>query len=91
VQTLQALWDNDFVPIAMGAQILLLAAGLSIVRHGAFHKAFGWVAIVLGVIGLTPIGFVAVLAGGLWLVVLAVLLMLRARPAAPAGGVSATP
>ncbi len=48
VQGLQALWDNDFVPFAVGSQVLWLGAGLSIVRHGALPKWLGWVAIVFG-------------------------------------------
>ena len=49
VQALQALWDNDFMPIAIGLVVLLLlASGLSIVRYGALPKWLGWVAIVLG-------------------------------------------
>ena len=48
-QALQALWDNDFLPIALGSTVMLLATGLSIVRHGALPKWLGWIAIVLGV------------------------------------------
>src|ERR671910_2529551 len=38
VQALQALWDNDFLPIALGGALFMLASGLSIVRHGAPAK-----------------------------------------------------
>ena len=41
--------------------MLLLATGLSIVLYGALPKWLGWIAILLGVIGLTPIGFFAFL------------------------------
>ena len=88
VQTLQALWDNDFLPFALGSQVLWFAVGLSIVRHGALPKWLGWVAIVFGVLSLTPIGFFAFLAGGLWILVVSIILTQRARaggaPAAPA-------
>jgi hypothetical protein len=79
VQALQALWDNDFLPLAMGTQVLLLAAGLSIVRHGALPKALGWIAIVLAILSLTPLGFAAFVGGGLWIAVASVLLTLRER------------
>jgi hypothetical protein len=79
VQTLQALWDNDWPPLALGAATLLLASGLSIALYGALPKWLGWVAILLGVIGLTPIGFVSFLAGGIWILIVSVLLTLRAR------------
>ena len=87
MQTLQALWDNDFLPIAMGTQIFLLASGLSIVRHGALAAWMGWVAIALGILGLTPIGFAAFLGGAVWIAVVSVMLALRAR----SGGTTAQP
>ena len=88
VQTLQALWDNDFLPFALGSQVLWFAAGISIVRHGALPKWLGWVAIVFGVASLTPIGFFAFVAGAVWILVVSILLSQRARgvpgsPAAP--------
>ena len=81
VQALQALWDNDFVPIALGALVFLISAGLSIVRHGALPKWLGWVALLLAVIGFTPIGFVAFIGTGLWIAVVSVMLTLRTRRA----------
>lgn len=83
VQALQALWDNDFVPFALGALIFLIATGISVVRHGALPKWLGWVALVLAVIGFTPIGWVAFLGAGLWIAVVSVLLTVRA-PSSPA-------
>jgi hypothetical protein len=83
VQTLQALWDNDFIPIAMGVITLLLSSGLAILRTGALPKWLGWVAIVLVVLGLTPAGFIAFLGGAVWIAIVSVMLTLRAREAAP--------
>jgi hypothetical protein len=87
VQTLQALWDNDFLPFAVGAQVLWFAVGISIVRHGALPKWLGWVAILFGVLSLTPIGFFAFFAGLVWILIISILLTQHARsgPAAPAG------
>ncbi len=56
VEALSALWSNDFLPFAMGLQVFLLATGLSIVRHGVLPKWIGWIAIVLAVVAVTPIG-----------------------------------
>jgi hypothetical protein len=84
LQTLQALWDNDFLPLALGTELLLLAAGLSIVRHRALAPWMGWVAIVIGVLGLTPAGFAAFLGGGIWIAVASVMLAMRARGSAAA-------
>jgi len=86
VQALQALWDNDFIPIMLGVLLFLWGTGLSIVRSGALPRWLGWVIIVLAVIGLTPIGFASVIASALLVLVLSIVLSLRARrPAAEAG------
>ena len=79
VQALQALWDNDWPPLILGASVLMIASGLSIALYGALPKWWGWIGIVIGVVGLTPIGFVAFPGGGLWIVVTSVLLTVRAR------------
>ena len=79
VQALQALWDNDFLPLAMGAGVFLFASGLSIVRHGALPKWLGWAGILFGVMSLTPIGFAGIIGGGVWILVVSVLLTLRFR------------
>jgi hypothetical protein len=83
VQALQALWDNDFVPIALGILVFLIATGLSIVRYGVLPKWLGWVALVLAVIGFTPLGFIAFLGTGIWIAIVSVMLAMRARPASP--------
>jgi len=79
VQALQALWDNDWLPLALGTCLFLLASGLSIVRHGALPQWLGYIAIVLGVISLTPIGFVGFLGGAVWIAVTSVLMTLALR------------
>lgn len=83
VQSLQALWDNDFVPLALGCILFLLGTGLSIVRSGVLPKWSGWVMIVLGVLGLTPIGFVAAIGAALVVLVLSIALSVRARRPTP--------
>ncbi len=82
VQSLQALWDNDFIPIALGIMLLFLSVGLSVVRYGVLPKWLGWVAIVLAVLSFTPVGFFAFPLGGIWVIVVSVLLAVRAREAA---------
>lgn len=84
VQALQALWDNDFLPIALGTAAFLLATGLSIVRSGVLPKWLGWVMVVLGVIGFTPVGFVSAIGAALLVLVLSIMLSMRARSATPA-------
>ncbi len=84
VQALQALWDNDFMPLALGSGVFFLASGLSIALHGPLPKWLGWIAILLGVVSLTPVGFFAFAAGAIWILIVSVMLTLRARPASPA-------
>lgn len=87
VQTLQALWDNDFLPIALGILLFLFSFGIAVLRSGALPKWLGWVAIALGIVGLIPpIGFAAFVGTGLLILVLSILLTVRARRerAAPA-------
>jgi len=84
VQALQALWDNDFMPIAIGIVLLLLSSGLSIVKYGALPTWLGWLAIVIAVVGMTPVGFAAFPLGGIWVIIVSILLAVRAgRTPAP--------
>jgi uncharacterized membrane protein YhaH (DUF805 family) len=91
VQALQALWDNDFMPFALGVSLFFLGIGLAVVRYGGLPKWLGWVAVALGAIALTPVGFVALMAGGLWTIGVGVLLALRGRRAGRAGAPPAAP
>ena len=71
----------------------MLAAGLSIVRHGALPQWLGWVAILLAVIGMTPVGFVGFLGSAVWVLIVSVMLSMRARSAQappPAGQTTMT-
>jgi hypothetical protein len=83
VQAMQALWDSDFLPIALGVTLFLFSTGISIVRHGAFPKWMGWVLIVGGLFSFTPLFFVGGIIAALFTVVASVMLSLRAgEPAA---------
>lgn len=84
---LQALWDNDFLPLILGVELFLWGTGLAVVRTGVLPRWLGWVMIVLAVAGFTPIGFVAAIGSALLVLVLSIWLSIRARgqvaPAAP--------
>lgn len=86
-QGLNALNGNLFFPAAIGSAALMLAAGIAIARGGSgIPRWLGWVAILLGVVALSPVGFFAFLVAGLWILVVSVLLTARppaaeARPA----------
>jgi hypothetical protein len=85
VQTLQALWDNDFLPIALGGMLFLFSFGIAVVRSGALPRWLGWVAIVLGIVALIPpIGFAAFIGIGVVILIVSIMLAMRARREAPA-------
>ena len=83
VQSLQALWDNDFVPIALGILLFLWATGLSVLRTGALPKWIGWIMLLLGVVALTPLGFASFIGTAVLILVISILLAVRARSATP--------
>jgi hypothetical protein len=78
-QTLNVLDNNDFVLMVAGLAVLALAGGLSALRHGGLPKWMGWAGIVIGVLSFTPVGFIAFLAAGIWVVIAAILLTLARR------------
>jgi hypothetical protein len=86
IQTMQALWDNDFVPFILGTNVFLWSVGILTIRTGALPKWLGWVAILLGIVGFTPIGFAAAIGAAVWILIVSILLSVRTRRevAAPA-------
>lgn len=83
VEALNALSWDYFFPLAVGVTTLLIGAGLSIVLYGPLPKWLGWVAIVIGIVSHTPIGFFGWALAGVWVIVVSILLSLRARTAQP--------
>jgi Domain of unknown function (DUF4386) len=88
VQAVNAIVWDYYIPFIVGVSVFLLAAGISIVRHGALPTWLGWVAVVLGVVGATPAGFFALLGGALWILVVSILGLMRSREA---GATPSTP
>jgi len=88
IQTLQAFWDNDFLPFAVGISVFLISLAVSILRTDVLPRWLGWVTLVLAVLSLTPAGFFAFPATGLLVLVLSVwLTVLARREATPRGAV----
>jgi hypothetical protein len=65
----------------LGILCFLWATGISVLRSGALPKWMGWVMILLGVVGMTPIGFAAAIGAALIVLITSILLTLRARRA----------
>jgi hypothetical protein len=91
-QALNLMNGDFFFPVAVGFAAMFIATGLAIIRGRALPVAFGWVALILGIIGFSPLGFFALLLGLLWILVVSVLLATRDEsppaPPAPAASVS---
>jgi hypothetical protein len=84
-QALNVLNSDFFFPVAAGLGTLMIATGLSALRSRVLPPAISWIALVLGIVALTPAGFFAFLAFGLWTLVVSVWLWRGASvaPAAP--------
>jgi hypothetical protein len=80
-QTLNALNEDLFFPVAAGAVAFLLGAGIGILKTGVLPKALGWLAIVGVVIGLTPVGFFSMAILALFTLISSVILAMRAETA----------
>jgi hypothetical protein len=68
ILTLNALNSDMFFTVAVGTAVFNLGLALAILRHGGLPRPLGWVALVIGVVGLTPGGFFAFLATGVVIV-----------------------
>ena len=84
VQGLQALWDNDFLPFALGIEVFLISVGIAVLTTRALPVWLGWVPLALALLGFTPIGFVAFAATALWIAIVSVMLTMRSRAGTPA-------
>lgn len=82
-QALNVLSNDFFFPLAAGISIFLIADGLTIARSGLLPRWLGWVGMLIGVVAMTPVGFIAFLAAALWVLVVSIWLLLRDLRAVP--------
>jgi hypothetical protein len=90
-QTLSVLYSEFFLIFGIGIGTLFLASGLAMLRTRALPVWLGWVTLLLGILAITPIGFVAFPLGALWVIVTSIILFQQGSPAAPAPGQTALP
>jgi hypothetical protein len=64
-----------FFTLAVGSAVFNLALGLGVLRHGGLPRPLGWVALVIGILSVTPLGFIAFLATGLLIMWVSVVLV----------------
>ena len=78
LQALNVLDNWSFVPFSAGIAVLMIATGATIVRAGRLLPVwFGWLAVVIGIIGISPLGFFGFVAAGLWILALSIMLYTR--------------
>ena len=83
-QALNSLNTDFFFPVAAGLGTLMIATGISSIRSRALPAALGWIALVIGVAAVTPIGYFAFLAFGLWTLATSIVLWQRGTRGGPA-------
>jgi hypothetical protein len=84
ILTLNALNSDMFFTVAVGTAVFNLALALAVLRHGGLPRPLGWVALVVGIIALTPVGFFAFLATGIVIIWASVVLAMAVdTPAGP--------
>jgi hypothetical protein len=83
IMTLNALNSDLFFPVAVGTAVFNLGLALAVLRHGGLPRPLGWLALVIGIVGLTPAGFFAFLATGIVIIWASVVLTQQAAAQAP--------
>ena len=86
-QALNVLSNDFFAPFALGMAVFGIAIGIALVLSRALPQWLGWIAIVLGILGLTPAAFFAFLALAVWTLIVSILVFTRFE----ARGVRAAP
>jgi hypothetical protein len=83
-QALNALDADFFLPFSTGLAALVFSSSLVAIRTKVLPTWLGWVGIVLFVVSFTPAGFISFGLGGIWIIVVSILLYLRGETAAVA-------
>jgi hypothetical protein len=78
---LNALDNDNFIAFSVPLGIMLFGAGGAVLKGAALPKWMAWVAIVLGIIFFTPVGFFAFGLTGIWIIVASVLMYQRSGAA----------
>lgn len=80
IHALSILTSKFFFPMALGTALFLFAAALAALRHGAFDKRLAWIAVVIAVLAITPVGFLAFIALVAWSAIAGVVLYRKKDP-----------
>ena len=72
-EALNVLTNDLFWPFEVGLVVFSLTIGLAILSTAALPKWLGWIAIVVGVVGFTPVGFFGFFVIMIWAVIVSIL------------------
>jgi len=91
-QSLNLLVNDSFATLIAGVCVFMIANGIATLRYPVLPAWLGWIAILIGIVAVTPVGFFGFLAMAIWTLIVSILLYVRGgatRPAtAPASPVS---
>ena len=85
-QALNLLSNDFFFPFVTGVAVFAIASGLAITRYALLPRWLGWVALLIGVVAVTPIGFFSFFALMAWVLVVSILVFVRLGRSLPATG-----
>jgi hypothetical protein len=83
--TINLISNGIFFPIAAGQAVFAITSAIAILRTRALPAWLGWVALVFGVVSVTPVGFFATFALLLWSLIVSVLVYRRSAAPAETG------
>lgn len=83
-QALNLLNSDFFFPLAIGSSLFMFTTGLAVIRGRSLPVWLGWIALPIGVVAVTPVGFFAFLAVMAWVLVTSILMFIRSRQASAA-------
>ena len=92
IQALSVLQSDFFFPLTAGLLVGMLASAAAVLRFGAFPRWTGYLALVVGILFVTPLFFIAFPLAGIWVIIVCVLMFRaagasgRAAPASPGPG-----
>ena len=73
-QALNALNVDFFIPLSAGLATFMIATGIGSIRSRVLPAWLSWITLVVGIAAVTPVGFFAFMAFGIWTLIVSVLL-----------------
>jgi hypothetical protein len=81
-KTLNFFGSNAEFPVVFATILLLVATGVAILRS-SLPKWLGWLTLVIAVVCVTPLGFLGILAAGIWIPVVGFVVGAKATSTPP--------